>query len=113
MATWWPSGGSVGQDGDGHGHLRRRGCVSSAAQCHECLRNSGTADTVNALLAIVVIYDPSAGFVTGGGWINSPAGRGGVDATLTGKANFGFVSRYKKGQTVPTGETEFVFKRGT
>ena len=31
---------------------------------------------------------------------------------MTGKANFGFVSRYKKGQTVPTGETEFVFKAG-
>jgi len=67
---------------------------------------------VNALLAIVVIYDPSAGFVTGGGWINSPAGAAVWDATLTGKANFGFVSRYKKGQTVPTGETEFVFKAG-
>ena len=74
--------------------------------------NSGTADTVNALQAIVVIYDPSAGFVTGGGWINSPAGAAVWDATLTGKANFGFVSRYKKGQTVPTGETEFVFKAG-
>ncbi len=31
---------------------------------------------------------------------------------MTGKANFGFVSRYKKGQTVPTGETEFLFKAG-
>ncbi len=53
--------------------------------------HSGTADTVNALQAIVVIYDPSAGFVTGGGWINSPAGAAVWDATLTGKANFGFV----------------------
>ena len=29
---------------------------------------------------------------------------------LTGKANFGFVSRYKKGATAPTGETEFRFR---
>jgi len=31
---------------------------------------------------------------------------------FTGKANFGFVSRYKKGADVPTGETEFQFKAG-
>jgi hypothetical protein len=31
---------------------------------------------------------------------------------LSGKANFGFVSKYKKGATVPTGQTEFVFQAG-
>ena len=31
---------------------------------------------------------------------------------MTGKANFGFVSRYKKGATIPTGRTEFQFKVG-
>jgi hypothetical protein len=31
---------------------------------------------------------------------------------LIGRANFGFVSKYKKGATVPTGETEFNFKVG-
>jgi len=58
----------------------------------------------------VVIYDPSSGFVTGGGWINSPAGAYTPDPTLTGKANFGFVSKYQKGANVPTGNTEFNFK---
>jgi hypothetical protein len=29
-----------------------------------------------------------------------------------GKANFGFVSKYKKGASVPTGNTEFNFKAG-
>jgi hypothetical protein len=57
----------------------------------------------------VVVYDPEGGFVTGGGWISSPVGAYSVNPTLTGKANFGFVSKYKKGATVPTGETEFVF----
>jgi hypothetical protein len=28
----------------------------------------------------------------------------------TGRANFGFVSKYKKGATIPTGNTEFIFK---
>ena len=57
----------------------------------------------------VVVYDPSSGFVTGGGWINSSAGAYPADPALVGKANFGFVSKYKKGATVPTGETEFQF----
>jgi hypothetical protein len=60
----------------------------------------------------VVIYDPTAGFVTGGGWINSPAGAYPANLTLAGKANFGFNAKYKKGQTVPTGETEFQFQVG-
>lgn len=58
---------------------------------------------------MVVVYDPSAGFVTGGGWINSPPGAYPADATLTGKANFGFVSKYQKGATTPSGATEFQF----
>jgi len=57
----------------------------------------------------VVVYDPAAGFVTGGGWINSPAGAYPADTSLTGKANFGFVSKYQKGATTPTGNTEFQF----
>jgi PKD repeat protein len=59
-----------------------------------------------------VIYDPSDGFVTGGGWIDSPAGAYLADPSLSGKANFGFVSKYKKGATFPTGSTEFQFKAG-
>jgi hypothetical protein len=31
---------------------------------------------------------------------------------LSGRANFGFNSQYKKGATVPTGETEFNFSAG-
>lgn len=60
----------------------------------------------------VVVYDPEGGFVTGGGWIDSPEGAYAPDPSLTGKANFGFVSKYKKGANVPTGETEFQFKSG-
>jgi hypothetical protein len=57
----------------------------------------------------VVIYDPTGGFVTGGGWIDSPAGAYVPGPSLTGKANFGFVAKYKKGATEPTGQTEFQF----
>jgi hypothetical protein len=57
----------------------------------------------------VVVYDPNAGFVTGGGWINSPVGAYAAYPALTGKATFGFVSKYKKGMTTPDGNTEFQF----
>ncbi len=67
---------------------------------------AGTASTE------VIVYDPSSGFVTGGGWINSPAGAMPSNPTATGKANFGFVSKYQKGATVPTGETAFQFQVG-
>ena len=60
----------------------------------------------------IVVYDPTAGFVTGGGWIMSPAGAYVGDASLTGKANFGFVSKYKKGMNSPDGNTEFQFHAG-
>ncbi|MBI1296547.1 PKD domain-containing protein [bacterium] len=58
----------------------------------------------------VVVYDPEGGFVTGGGWIYSPAGAYLPEPNLEGKANFGFVSKYKKGANVPSGVTEFQFK---
>jgi len=59
-----------------------------------------------------VVYDPTGGFVTGGGWIDSPEGAYKPDTSMTGKANFGFVSKYKKGASVPIGNTEFNFKTG-
>jgi subtilisin family serine protease len=68
--------------------------------------------SAGAKFEYVVVYDPSAGFVTGGGWIMSPPGAYIANLSLTGKANFGFVSKYKKGATVPTGETEFQFHAG-
>jgi hypothetical protein len=58
----------------------------------------------------VVVYDPSAGFVTGGGWISSPAGAYRPDPTLEGRATFGFVSRYRNGAQQPDGTTEFQFR---
>jgi len=70
----------------------------------------GTATDTAGLTAMIVVYDPNAGFVTGGGWITSTLGAYTPDPSLTGKANFGFVSKYKKGASVPDGETEFEFK---
>ena len=60
-----------------------------------------------------VDYEPwigQGGMVTGGGWIMSPTGAYTPDISLSGKATFGFVSMYKKGAAVPTGNTQFNFQ---
>jgi hypothetical protein len=61
---------------------------------------------------MLVVYDPNGGFVTGGGWINSPLTAYAANPSLIGKATFGFVSKYVKGKTLPTGDTEFQFQTG-
>lgn len=62
-----------------------------------------------ALHQFMVVYDPDGGFVTGGGWIQSPAGAYVDNPSSTGKATFGFVSKYKNGAQTPSGVTEFQY----
>lgn len=68
------------------------------------------------VLDFVVVYDPAGGFVTGGGWFDSPPDaytpNDRDDTNVTGKAHFGLVSRYKKGQSAPDGSTNFRFAAG-
>jgi len=59
---------------------------------------------------LVVIYNPNGGFITGGGWIDSPAGAYTSNPLLTGRPSFGFVSKYKPGKATPDGNTEFQFR---
>ncbi len=77
---------------------------------------SATATVSNACGSVsastasyVVVFDPSAGFVTGGGWIDAAPGSYTADPSLSGKTTFGFVAKYQKGANVPTGNTEFQF----
>jgi len=72
-------------------------------------------NTGESLFQFIVIFDPEGGFVTGGGWIDSPSEAchfEDCNDQTTGKATFGFVSKYKKGQNAPIGQTEFQFKAG-
>jgi hypothetical protein len=57
-----------------------------------------------------VVYDASAGYVTGHGTIDSPAGAYIASPSLTGKARFGFAAKYQRGAVVPTGHTIFCFR---
>ncbi len=80
-------------------------CVSGVDEAG----NSSNQDCI-----LLAVFDPSAGFVTGGGWIDSPPGaytpENPNDPDILGKANFGFVSKYKKGAQIPEGQTEFRFQ---
>ena len=50
-------------------------------------------NTAESEPVLFVVYDPSEGFATGGGWILPDS-----ESTLPGgKAEFGFVAKYKKG----------------
>ncbi len=78
-----------------------------------CVRGTDDPGNVGSPECIMlVVYDPSGGFITGSGWIDSAAGAYIMDSSLAGKASFGFVSKYKKGATIPDGNTEFQFKAG-
>jgi hypothetical protein len=102
--TWTASGGTVS------GNVFTAGSVPGIYDV-QLIVNDGKENSQPAT-TMVVVYDPSGGFVTGGGWIDSPAGAYKADETLSGKANFGFVAKYKKGATVPDGNTQFQFKAG-
>jgi hypothetical protein len=83
----------------------------ASAGVHDlCIRGTDAIGNAgSATCTPLVVYDPSAGFVTGGGWIDSPAGAYTLNPSLHGKANFGFVSKYLPGANVPSGNTQFHF----
>ena len=116
-ATWdWGDGTSAGTvtQGAGYGSVNDSHTYSVPGVYTVKLSVTDDDDGISdeSIYEYIVVFDPSAGFVTGGGWIDSPAGAYKADESLFGKANFGFVAKYKKGANVPDGNTEFQFKAG-
>ncbi|MCC5939423.1 MAG: BspA family leucine-rich repeat surface protein [Lunatimonas sp.] len=72
---------------------------------------NATADCGTSV-AYLPVYDASGSFVTGGGWFTSPEGAMPAQPDVTGKANFGFVAKYKKGNNQVEGTTDFQFSAG-
>jgi hypothetical protein len=90
------------------------GPFASGGALQVCVRGTDAVGNTSAPTCILfVAFDPTAGFVTGSGWIDSPASacptfcRG-----AAGRAQVSFVSRYQKGASIPTGETSFEFQAG-
>jgi hypothetical protein len=114
-AVWdWGDGstsaGSVNESGGSGSVTGSHAYTASGVYTVTLTVTDDDGDSGQSVFQYVVVYDPGAGFVTGGGWFNSPAGAYKDDPSLTGKANFGFVSKYHNG--VPTGQTQFQFKAG-
>jgi PKD repeat protein len=105
-----PEGGTVTQ-GAGSGSVTDSHAYTEAGLYRIQLAvTDDDGDTgLSPAFAYVVVYDPSAGFVTGGGWIDSPAGAYKPQPSRGGRANFGFNAKYKKRAEVPTGQAEFQF----
>ncbi|GAB3527139.1 hypothetical protein GCM10027443_03220 [Pontibacter brevis] len=69
--------------------------------------------TAEETFKYVVMFDPNGGFVTGGGWIDSPPGAHVANPEdKGGRANFGFVAKYKKGSNEVDGNTVFQYQTG-
>jgi len=76
-----------------------------------CVRGTDAVSNLGAEECVpLVTYDPSGGFVSGGGWLWSPAGAYTPDPSAVGKAHFGFQAKYEKGAQKPDGNTHFLFK---
>ena len=60
---------------------------------------------------LIAVYDPNGAFVSGAGSFQSPLGAL-TGSTATGRAQFGFQSKYLPGAGVPAGNTQFKFKAG-
>ncbi|MBI2681260.1 MAG: hypothetical protein HYX25_09680 [Candidatus Solibacter usitatus] len=78
-----------------------------------CVYGADSAGNTGANTCILLpVYDPSGGFVTGGGQVASPAGADLLNTSAAGQATFGFVSKYLPGRNIPSGNLEFQFKNG-
>jgi PKD repeat protein len=69
-------------------------------------------ETSETLSSRIVIYERAGGFVTGGGWINSPAGAYTPQPGLSGRAQFVHTARYRPRSDTPTGVTLVRFAAG-
>lgn len=105
--TWSPLAGAFGTAAE----LTGTATLDLPVGVHlVCVRaTDALSNTTTECGALHVVYDPDGGFVTGGGWIDSPEGAFPADPTKSGKANFGFSSKYEPGANVPTGDTQFRF----
>jgi hypothetical protein len=82
-----------------------------------CVRGKDAAGNTGTRCILFAVYDPTAGFVTGGGWIRYDAASCAICEGQPGQGDFGFVSKYiyQKDKTTPvlTGNTRFEFHAGS
>lgn len=65
----------------------------------------------DAILVGLDLVSTIDGFVTGGGWIDSPAGAYLADPSLIGKGEFSFDAKYVKHNPLPVGAVDYMIKK--
>lgn len=108
VETVWNFGDGSTSSGPSHAY-EQPGIYTVTLTAKDDCDNSATD------ILVIVVYDPSAGFTTGGGWFvpDSESHIDGESVTDTvSKANFGFIVKYKKGAGDPDGSLEFQYKAG-
>jgi hypothetical protein len=70
----------------------------------------GSGNNSTATYQYVVVFDPNGPNVSGSGSVLSPPGAYTPDPSISGKASFGFLARYRNGAFVPDGHTHFRFR---
>ncbi len=84
-------------DGTTNGSLSHAYTAAGLYTVTATVRDDDGGMATRAAATYVVVYDPAAGFVTGGGWVSGVGGR----------AIFGFEFRYRDGAATPAGTLEF------
>jgi PKD repeat protein len=113
--SWGDATGSVGlvTESGGNGSVSGTHAYTTAGTYTVSITvvDDDTGTVTGTAASRVVVFDSGNGFITGGGWINSPSGAytpaNASDADLVGRAEFGFVIRKRASDPVPTGNTEF------
>jgi PKD repeat protein len=85
-------------------------CSFASAGVHSVrltVRDDDGASDTELAAGYVVVYDPTGGWVTGGGSIASPVGAFSGAVTAGGKLTFALVVRYQAGATTPSGNADF------
>jgi hypothetical protein len=73
-----------------------------------------TSCPTNTVTLYVHVFDTQAGFVTGGGWLRSPANPDYEFMETSSRAYFGLMAKYKKGEENQVqGETQLLVENGT
>jgi hypothetical protein len=76
-----------------------------------CVRATDAAsNTSQPMCTTAAVYDPEAGFVVGNGTFHSPPGAVAGNSEAEGIAEIGFLAAYRRGATIPSGRTTFVFR---
>lgn len=90
------------------------GPFASAGAAEVCVRGRDVAGNTSAPVCLLLaMVDPSAGFVTGAGWIASPSSACPVSCRgAAGSAHVVLVARYQNRGSMPIGETDFRFQAG-